>query len=324
MKIARTEKDVAEEDLSLSRRLGAVGPFFALAAGALAWLPLSAYDAPPERRVELGAWTDHAYRFAANLDGAPGRIALSQDKLSLDAVFPSRDYDTLRVSGSLEFMRYDFSDGAALTPGAQGLFEDVVVARTDATYLRALDEQWMGIASATLATAYEEGAEARDGLASAGRLGGLRRFSDDLTLGLALYVQGRIEDAPYYFPYPLVDWTIAPGWALKTEQKAGFGYVLEKTLGETQAWAVETRLRYTSRRFRLGRGPVVPEGVVEDERGMVDVGLRGPLGGGITFHVYAGVDVWQSFTVEDRRGDSRDEVESSPSPFVGISVQGRF
>lgn len=278
---------------------------------------------PPARPVTWTLAADRSYRFAGDLDGSPGQAAVTQTGVALDAGLPVGHADLLKLSAAGDLLHYRFSGGAGLLPGAPDLFDDVFAIRAGATYTHAFDGDWTGVANASYGLQFASGADLGGSGAPAWALGGLCRCSPDLTAGLLLAYWGRIEENPYVFPFPVVEWKLAPGAALRTEQRGGLGYALAFDLDAEGRWTLGPRFRYSIRRFRLRDGGILPDGVVDDSRAALDLGLR-CRSGPFTLDAFAGADVWQEFTVKDRDGNDRASVETRPQPFVGLTLKLAF
>lgn len=274
---------------------------------------------PPQQRIRRTTVTLYALetiRFAADLEGAPGEVAMSHSKLSfqLDHVLPSDD--SLYVNGGLDWQRYEFSGGAP------ELCRDVYVPRLEAALIHPFDEAWSGVTYGSVYALYEEGADPADALSFGAGIGPLYRASPDLTAGFVLRVQTRIEDRPIIFPNPYLEWRISPGLELRTEQRLGFGLLLSWTVAPSLL--VEPRFYYMIRRFRLDDDPILPEGVVEDERGALDVSLRWQPDPDVTLGLTLGADLWQEFGLEDRSGDKVAAFETGTQPYLSLSLSWAF
>jgi hypothetical protein len=268
------------------------------------------------RRTTVTLFAFETFRLGADLDGAPGEVAMSHSKLSfqLDHVLPSDD--SLYVNGGIDWLRYEFSEGAP------ELFRDVYVRRLEAAFIHPFDEAWSGVAYGSVYSLSEEGADASDALSIGAGAGALYRASPDLTVGGLLRVQSRIEARPLIFPNPYLEWRFAPGFELKTEQRLGYGLILSWEAGPTVS--LEPRVLYMVRRFRLDGDPILPEGVVEDERGGLDVTLRWSPDPDLSVALTLGADLWQEFALDDRSGDKVAEFETGMQPYAAFSFQLAF
>ncbi len=279
--------------------------------------------APPPP-LKIGITTTDSYRFDADLEGV-GQVAVSQVKLTVDASYTAGMMDYLKFNAGFDFYRYDFSSDAELLPGVTDLFEDMFVMRAEGSWIHVFDMQWSGLAAVNVYSQYEEGASPADGVSLGLGIGPMMRLSADLTIGVALRIQTRIEESPYVFPLPIIDWKITPELTLQNESRVGTGYSLTYSLDPAGGKKLEARGYYAMRRFRLDEGSVPDKGVVQDDRFALDAGFRMQLAGGtFSWGVHAGLDLWQQYTVESRDGDNLEEVSTDPSPFMALTLSLSF
>jgi hypothetical protein len=278
-------------------------------------------DAPA---TTLTVSTTDIYRFESDLEDVPGDVAVTQAKVSIELAHRSGMTDFWRFSSSLEYDHYDFSNGAMLVPGVEDLFDDMYVARAEGSYVHAFGAEWSGLGYAALSTAFEGDASIGEGVAIGLGAGPIYRADDDLTLGLILRYQSRIEDEPYVFPVPYIEWKISSDVVLRTEQKAGYGLALSGGFGAEKRLGWEARMYYTARRFRLDESGALPDGVVEDARFPIDLGLRYSPVRDASIALHAGADVWQEYWIDDRHGDGLEDVESEVTPFVALVASWAF
>ena len=284
--------------------------------GCLCLLALTQGEPPPATTVTFS--TIDSYRFPADLDRGDGEVALTLVKASGDVFHKFGPTDFLRVIGGVDTLHYDWSGGAAIGPGLGGLPEDFFVLRLEGTYIHAYDEHWSGIGYASSYFQLEEGADVADGGAYSGAVGALYRFGPELTLGGLLRILTRIEDSPYVFIQPYFEWKPSPTWTVRMEQREGFGVEATHLLDEAGEWALQARMVYSERRFRLDEDSVSPEGVFEDARFSVVAGVRWQPVQGLSVAVGVGADLWQEFTLQDRGGHHGAETESGPGGLVGF------
>src|SRR5688572_29153408 len=87
-----------------------------------------------------------------------------------------------------------------------------------------------------------------------------------------LRVQTRVEERPYVVIVPYLEWKPSPAWTIRTDYGEGAG--LEATFRLDDAWALQSRAVYNERRFRLDEDAIRPEGIFQDARFTVMVGIR--------------------------------------------------
>lgn len=276
-------------------------------------LVLALQQDPNPTQVTFFTWD--SYRFEADLEDE-GDVALYHGKFSFDIrQFFSRQ-DMILSQNGIDYVHYDFSHATS------DLWEDVYILRSDLVYMRFFSEKWWGLVYGSIYDSFEEGADKGDALSFGGGLGLLYHGSADFMIGAALRGVTRIEESPYFFLVPQIDWQFSPGWRLKTENRSAFTLTLARQL--EPAWALEARTHFWLRRFRLDDDAFVPEGVVEDDRVSLEVGAKWTPSESVWAGLHVGLDVWQTYYIEAKNGNDIDEVTTDPAPYVSLSLSASF
>jgi hypothetical protein len=278
---------------------------------------------PPPAPTTITLNANDSTRPSSDLD-SEGEVAITHLKLSVDITHLASQRDILTFSGGVDLLRYDFSDDAGFFPGATDLFDDVHVLRLEGSYMRVFNQRWMGLGYGAIFHSFEQGASLQDSVTFAIGVGILCRIDEKLTVGLTLRPQTRIEDSPYLYPVPYIDWKISPRLDLRTEQKAGYGFGLAYALDQAKEVALDTRAYYAARRFRLDSRSIPDEGVIEDERVAWDVGFRFQPSPRFSAGLHAGIDLWQRFSVENKQGNNLEKIHTDPVPFLAFSLSYGF
>lgn len=279
---------------------------------------LQAKDPNP---TQVSFFTWDTYRFAADLDDG-GDLALTHLKASIDIrQFLSRQ-DMLLLMTGVDHLRYDFSSDALPAGLAGELWEEVYILRADLVYMHFFDAQWSGLLYGSIYDSYAEGADKGDGLSYGGGVGVFYRSSPEFMIGAALRGVTRIEESPYIFLVPQIEWKFAPGWILQTENRSSYTLGVSRSLGE--GWAAEVRGNYWLRRFRLDEDAFIPEGVVQDDRFSLELGLKWTPCESAWASLHAGMDVWQEFVLEAKNGNDIAEPSTEAGPYVAFSFSASF
>ena len=117
--------------------------------------------------------------------------------------------------------------------------------------------------------------------------------------------------------------------AVRTEQKAGFGYALTCGFDAPREdgsfeWAADARMRFQSRRMRHDDHGFNPDGILEDMRFTIDVLVRHEPAPGLSLGAYVGVEAWQMYEVEDKRGHKIDRFNTYAKPVIGLDLSWKF
>lgn len=282
-------------------------------------------DAPPSSLTKWTVSSDDYFHFESDLESSDVKVTVAHYKVSAELYRMASPTDHFRLSFAGEFLEYDFTDLDTVFPGAPEEFaEEVHAWRLDPSYTHVFDAAWSGVLYGTAAWAYEEEGNMGDSAAGAVGAGIFHRSGPDLTIGLAIHVQYLIEESPWIYPLPYLDWKISDRASLRTESKAGYGISLDYALDEEKAFTLEARARYQSRRIRLREENVISDGILDDQRGLVDLGIRWQAARNVRIALTGGVNAWQEFTFEDETGSNLVELESAASPFLGFSLRLEF
>ena len=274
---------------------------------------------PNPTQVTFFTWD--TYRFDADLDGG-GELALTHTKFSFDIrQFLSRQ-DMVLLQSGVDYLRYDFSSDALPAGLAGELWEEVYIYRTDLVYMHFFDDKWWGLAYGSLYDSFEKGAHKGDGVSFGGGVGVLYRSSPDFMIGAALRGVTRIEESPYIFLVPQIEWQFSPGWTLKTENRSSYTIGVSRALGE--GWSVESRGNYWLRRFRLDDDSLIPEGVVQDDRVSLEVGVKWAPCDSFWASLHLGLDVWQEFVIEAKNGNDIADPSTDPAPYLAFALSASF
>lgn len=300
-----------------------MGPWLAALVAAL--VRSQDASAKPPSFTKLTVSTDDDFHFETDLEDSDARVSVAHYKVSLELYRTAGPADHFRLSFAGEFLEYDFSGLGGLFPGAAESFaEEIHAWRLDPSYTHVFDDTWSGVLYGTIAWAYEEEGNMGDSATGAVGAGAFYRAGPDLTLGLALHVQFRIEDHAWIYPLPYIDWKISDRASLRTESKAGYGLAFGYALDDARAFTLETRLRYQGRRIRLRGENVLSDGILDDQRALFDLGIRWQPVRALRVTLYAGTDVWQEFTFEDETGSDLEELQTNFAPFVGLAASWEF
>jgi hypothetical protein len=280
---------------------------------ALLLLALLQEKEPSATEIKLFTWD--TYRFAADLEDE-GEVAQLHTKITLDIrQFVSRQ-DMFLLQTGIDWVRYDF-DGRATE-----LWEDVYILRSDLVYMHFFDASWSGLVYGSLYDSYEEGAHQSDGLSYGAGVGFFYRSGPDFMIGAALRVVTRIEESPLVFLVPQIEWQFSPGWWVRSENRAGYTLGVSRELDP--AWAVESRVNYWLRRFRLDEDTLPPEGVIQDDRVSWEVGVKWTPRESVWMAVHVGLDLWQEYMIEAKNGNDLDEITTDPAPYLSVSLSAAF
>jgi hypothetical protein len=171
----------------------------------------------------------------------------------------------------------------------------------------------------------ETGADMDDSLVWSGIVSASRRFDDGNRLGVGVIVADRIEKTRI-FPLLLVDWRISERWRLLNPLPAGpTGPAgLELDYRFDNGWNLGIGVGFYNSRFRLSTAGVAPDGVGEVQSRPVFLRATRAMGERMSLNLYAGMLLGGELQVEDAAGETVNEVDFDPAPFLGATFLARF
>lgn len=206
--------------------------------------------------------------------------------------------------------------------GTPALWGNIDSYRAGAFVRWGLDKTWSLFAAPSFRTYAEEGASHSDAWTGGLFAGAAYRFSKKLTVGPALGIIGQLEDSPRYFPVLIIDWSITDRWSLGTG--GGLGATQGPGLGlhykATDKLKLSLSGRYESKRFRLDRSGVAPNGVGEDESVAVFGIFSYVISERASISAILGYDFGGKLRVEDENGGYVSSTDYKNAPTVGLAV----
>jgi hypothetical protein len=176
----------------------------------------------------------------------------------------------------------------------------------------------------------EDGADWGDSFTGGAILGASYECSDDLTLGGGVGVVSQIEDDVRFFPIIIVNWKISDtlrvasgGSAASSRADIGLtGVELVWTPIERWEFAIGAAKEFN--RFRLSEDNAIADGVGEDEYFPLWLRASCDVNDDISLSAMAGISLNGQIKLEDSDGDSIDEDDYDPAPFIGVFGSVRF
>ena len=257
-------------------------------------------------------------RLQADVRESAGEVGMSQSRASVEWFQALSPTEFLKVVGSGSRFRYDWAGTAS------GLAEDFQDLRLEGWFIHAFDAHWRGVGYASAQVQFEEGADMGDGASYGGAIGLIHRFGPELSVGALIGGFSRIEDSPFFFVQPHVEWRPSPSWIVRTEARDGFALEATHFLDEAREWAILSRLTYSTRRFRLDEDAATPEGIFEDTRTAILAGFRWQPSSALSLFFFTGVDLGQEFKLETSSGEKAETFESESAAILGLQASFNF
>lgn len=255
----------------------------------------------------------------ADFDAGPGRVRRTVVGAGAGTTITLSPRLQVRLDGRGEWRQYEFRGATMFDPSGEP-FDSLYRAHFDALGLFQATERWQMVVGARISSQGEGDADVNDSLG--GRLygGPVYTFSENLTVGLGLLVQSRMEDSPLIAPAPLVTYRFnevysfhfntLEGAELRYDPSERFGLALEFDWGYDD--------------FRLDDDGFAADGVYRETA--VRVGLHGVWRPTRNIDLTAGIGsfVWQEVELLDSNGEELSQDNLMPSGYVSVGFQYRF
>jgi Domain of unknown function (DUF6268) len=258
------------------------------------------------------------YSFDADFKGVSGDLSIYRLKGGIEVGLPAGERGRLAIGISDEYSKYDLGGNAF---GGSDDFKPHIET-VSARYSRPFGEGWSMMVLADLTLAGEWDAEFSDKATYGAGVLFNYKVNEELTLGVGAGVHTRVEDDLQAMPLLSLNWQIDERWSLALGRGATLSYAFD----EDREWVLDLGATYENRRFRLDDGHAgrLRDGVIEDERIPLTVGLTYKPNPGVKARVYAGAVVWQELTAETESGNRISDLESDPTAMIGASLTLSF
>lgn len=153
-----------------------------------------------------------------------------------------------------------------------------------------------------------------------GGAGGVRWApSEDFTLLLGAGAISRLDDTTGYYPILGINWKIDENWSLDT---LGTGATLRYRLNDD--WRLGIGGRYETRDYRLDDDVSVPDGVLRDDRALVELTATWRPKPAVDLTAGVGAVAWSELTVDTSGSDEVFSETGDPTVFFSLRGVVRF
>ncbi|MGB5984434.1 MAG: DUF6268 family outer membrane beta-barrel protein [Desulfobacterales bacterium] len=292
-------------------------PAFAWAASPPCGPPAEAY---PTTLYQL-SYTP-LYQFDTDLDSG-GSFDVQRHLLRIGASRALNRSWTLGVGLSFDYEHWNFSgiDGLA---GAD-LWDDIYRPGISLPLFYSTANRWRFGIIPSFDMAAASGADTGESLSYGAVLSAARSIRPGLMIGVGVGLFERLDQGEV-FPYVVIDWKISDRLRLSNPFQAGpVGPAgLELSYRTADAWELGLGGAYRSYRFRLDDSSAVEEGIAEVDFWAPFARMGRKLGEQIWLDLNGGVLLNGNITIEDKDSDKLGDSDYDPTPFVGLTLRGRF
>jgi len=272
-------------------------------------------------RGEQGGWVltlspSAEVALPAAYDGADLTVSRAATDLAAEYWFSQQFIATLGVGA--EYSHYALSN----LEDAAGIDEplDDALSTSLRPGLRVnFSREWGAFAFATLRFAGDPGADLDKAFTGGGAAGARWSPNDSLTFLLGAGATSQLDDTTAYYPVLGVNWKINENWSLDT---LGTGGALRYRLND--AWRLGLGARYESRDYRLDDDASVPDGVLRDDRALVELTATWTPQPLIDLTFAVGAVPWSELTLDDACSSEVFEATGDPTAFFSLRGAIRF
>lgn len=253
-------------------------------------------------------------------DGA--EVGVGRAGLALKTEYWVERFFNLSFDASVEYSDYRFDDFAATTGVPQPLDEALRVNLRPGARMM-LSREWLVFAGGMVEFAGEPDSDVEDSLNLGGFLGARYKATDDLALRFGVSATQAVEEDLQAFPILGFKWDINEDMVLEATGAQGGG-VIQYTYDWREPWGVGGRVGWLARDYRLAGDAAIPEGVLRDDRLIVEafVNYAPTKWSDVTAGV--GVTAFNQYVIENANGNELFEDEAKPTPYVSLRGKIRF
>ena len=279
------------------------------------WIPMPDGEHPWALSIETyGQYTD-----TGDLEADAGDVSVVRGGIDvrLDAAaIGELDWS---LSFGYEYSSYDFATGSQpLSSGTSDLVDDVHAFDLSWDFTLPLDECWSLWGGVGALIAGESGADFSDMLNLGGRLGVAWRPTENLAVGLGLFVREDFADGEELLPLFLVYWRFATDWSFSLE-----GSQAEISLTPSDELRLAGFFAFEIRPSALADDGIVANGTFNDERYVAGLAADWRPADGLLIRGAVGAVLSQEFDVEDTLGEDAISVEADGTGLllsIGLTI----
>lgn len=257
---------------------------------------------------------------AADFDGGPGDVSRTVAGLTAGATVTLSPRLQVRLDTRGEYRHYEFSDATMFDPVNGDPFDSMYRAYVEGLGLFRVTDNVQAAAGIRIASQGEDDADVNDTLTGRLYAGPIWEVNDDLTVGLGIVVQSRLEDSPLIAPAPLVTYRFNEAYSFHLNALEG----VELRWDPSQRFGLALEFDWEYNEFRLDDDSFAADGVFRETA--VRVGLHGVWRPSPNLDLTAGIGsfVWQEFELLDAAGDELSQDNLMPNGYVSLGLRYRF
>jgi opacity protein-like surface antigen len=303
--------------MTTARRLAIAAAIAPLTPACLAQLE------QPEREVTVDLDLGGVVSFKSDIDQTDGDVSIYRLAYGVGVGIPIAKAGQLKLAYDGEYSHYDFENVERIMPGVSNPFSDIYKNQLIASYSHRFDEEWSAFGGGYVQSYGEHSADFNDTLTAGLFLAGTYTVNANLTLGLGVSAEGRLEGDIRAMPRFFFDWRFHDQWRLYNRPTiSGTSITLAYEINEQ--WTLSLDGSWIDRQFRLDDDLSIPNAVVSDERASVGFGVEWKPTPNLSVTGRAGAHLWQEYEVRDSNNNRMTRSRTDPGPALSLELVYRF
>jgi hypothetical protein len=257
---------------------------------------------------------------AADFDGGPGDVSRTVAGVTAGTTITLSQRFQVRLDTRAEYRNYQFNDATMFDPEQGHPFTSMYRAYVDGLGLFQVTDQWQAAFGARIASQGEDDADVNDTLTGRLYAGPIWKVNEDLTLGLGIVVQSRLEDSPLVAPAPLVTYRFNRAYSFHLNALEG----VELRWDPSERYGLALEFDWEYNEFRLDDDSFAADGVFRETA--VRLGLHANWRPTPNLDLTAGIGsfIWQELELLDAGGNELSQDNLLPSGYVSLGMRYRF
>jgi hypothetical protein len=288
-------------------------------------LPMETAFGQPDQKTKGNTYSlsySPVYQFDTDLDNG-GSFSVQRHYLHFSGTRELSRKLKAGVSLNYEFEKWEFSDLSTVAGATP--WEAIHRPGISLPFNYTFSGYWTLGITPTIQFSGESGAKIDESLIYGGALSLTRPFSRNFYIGVGLGVFDRLEQVGA-FPFIILHWQINSHFRIANPFRVGPAGPagLEVVYSPMDKWEFGVGGAYRSYRFRLNDTSAVPDGVGNNSFFVAFARIQRKLGKAMSLDLVSGGLFNGEVSIEDDTGDELASDTYAASPFMALTVSGKF
>lgn len=262
------------------------------------------------------------YQFETDLDKG-GSFDVSRQYFNFEIMRPVGQKLRMGLGLSYEFEKWNFNDLSNVVGATP--WRSIHRPGISLPIFYTFSDNWNFGFTPAIEFSGESGAEFGESLNYGGVLSLAHPFSRNLYLGLGFGLFNRLEKTTI-FPFIVIDWKINEQFRITNPFRAGPAGPagLELVCSPSENWELGVGGSYRFYRFRLDDQSAVPNGIGDNKFLVAFLRVQRKLGTRFSVDLAGGALFAGKLSIENTNGDKLGSDKYDPSPFLALTLAGKF